>query len=64
MQQQLQRGSPHCQEKQEVVLRNLHGLHAAAYHPKEEDRNILQKAPFGFGGFSGIFRTALVCIIW
>jgi hypothetical protein len=22
------------------------------------------KSPFGFGGFSGIFRTALVCIIW
>jgi hypothetical protein len=45
VQQRLQRGSPHHQDKQEVALGNLQGLHAAAYHPKEEDRNILQKAP-------------------
>jgi hypothetical protein len=31
--------------------RNLQGLHAAAYRPKEEDRNILQKAPWALEHF-------------
>jgi hypothetical protein len=30
----------------------------------EEDKKIFAKSPFGFGGFSRIFETSLVCIIW
>jgi hypothetical protein len=43
-----------------------HGGHLGASTQvlHEEDKQIFAKSPFGFGGFSGIFETALVCIIW
>jgi hypothetical protein len=43
-----------------VALGNLQGLHAAAYRPKEEDRNILQKAPWALEISLEILKTALV----